>query len=162
MEVCFGLHNHFISETIHHVIFILQSCFLADHQELWLIVFVDYLICWMLYLLKWPSKASLCIFLFRSSSILLIEHNEMKVWCFYCWESSGSSFNLLISLRIFLQDSDGFISSKSEELLRLMVGNLPSCHFSAKRHRLDCLYFLIVHVSKVFKIINVLLRPIVT
>lgn len=28
-----------------------------------------------------------------------------------------------------------------------MVEILP-CHFSAKRHRLDCLYFLVVHVSK--------------
>lgn len=25
---------------------------------------------------------------------------------------------------------------------------MHSCHFSAKRHRLDCLYFIIVHVSK--------------
>ncbi|KAF6173965.1 hypothetical protein GIB67_039916 [Kingdonia uniflora] len=29
-----------------------------------------------------------------------------------------------------------------------MIEVLPSCHFSAKHHRLDCLYFLIVYVSK--------------
>lgn len=36
-----------------------------------------------------------------------------------------------------------------EDLLPLMIEALPSCHFSAKRHRLDCLYFLVVYVSKV-------------
>ncbi|KAL6220887.1 hypothetical protein ACLB2K_008640 [Fragaria x ananassa] len=51
-------------------------------------------------------------------------------------------------LSIILGDFDGFISSKLEDLLRLMVELLPSCHFSARRHRLDCLYVLIVHVSK--------------
>ncbi|KAI4335172.1 hypothetical protein L6164_013842 [Bauhinia variegata] len=51
-------------------------------------------------------------------------------------------------LSIMLRDSDGFISSKFEQLLKLMVDILPSCHFSAKRYRLDCLYFLIIHVSK--------------
>ncbi|KNA13159.1 hypothetical protein SOVF_119210 [Spinacia oleracea] len=47
-----------------------------------------------------------------------------------------------------LKNSDGFISRKLEELLKLMIEVLPSCHFSAKRHRLDCLYFLFVHVVK--------------
>jgi hypothetical protein len=47
------------------------------------------------------------------------------------------------------QNCDGFVSAKLEELLGLMIEVLPSCHFSAKRHRLDCLYFLIVHVAKV-------------
>ncbi|XP_061361599.1 uncharacterized protein LOC133305400 [Gastrolobium bilobum] len=47
-----------------------------------------------------------------------------------------------------LRRSDSFVSSKFAELLQLMVEILPSCHFSAKRHRLDCLYFLIIHVSK--------------
>lgn len=47
------------------------------------------------------------------------------------------------------QNCDGFLSVKLEELLGLMIEVLPSCHFSAKRHRLDCLYFLIVHVAKV-------------
>ncbi|VFQ62697.1 unnamed protein product [Cuscuta campestris] len=51
-------------------------------------------------------------------------------------------------LSIMLQKSDEFTSRKLEELLNAMVGALPACHFSAKRHRLDCLYFLIVHVSK--------------
>ncbi|CAN6699094.1 unnamed protein product [Malus baccata var. baccata] len=32
-----------------------------------------------------------------------------------------------------------------------MIEVLPSCHFSAKRHRLDCLYLLIVLVSKANK-----------
>ncbi|KAJ8751028.1 hypothetical protein K2173_016209 [Erythroxylum novogranatense] len=51
-------------------------------------------------------------------------------------------------LSTILQKSDEFLSSALEELLQLMIDVLPSCHFSAKRHRLDCLYFLIVHVSK--------------
>lgn len=54
-------------------------------------------------------------------------------------------------LSIILRDCDSFLSSNSsklKELLDLMVNVLPSCHFSAKRHRLDCLYFLVVHVSK--------------
>ena len=55
----------------------------------------------------------------------------------------------LISLLFFSQNSDEFISRKLEELLNLMIEVLPYCHFSAKRHRLDSLYFLIVHMSKV-------------
>ncbi|KAJ4957678.1 hypothetical protein NE237_024789 [Protea cynaroides] len=51
-------------------------------------------------------------------------------------------------LSIILRDRDEFLSIKLDDLLGLMVEALPSCHFSAKRHRLDCLYFLIVHVSK--------------
>jgi ribosomal RNA-processing protein 12 len=47
------------------------------------------------------------------------------------------------------QNCDWFLSAKLEELLGLMIEVLPSCHFSAKRHRLDCLYFLVVHVAKV-------------
>ncbi|MBA0673861.1 hypothetical protein Goari_015486, partial [Gossypium aridum] len=43
----------------------------------------------------------------------------------------------------------GFLSAKLEELLKLMIEVLPSLHFSAKRHRLDCLYELITHASKV-------------
>ncbi|CAK9159241.1 unnamed protein product [Ilex paraguariensis] len=46
------------------------------------------------------------------------------------------------------KNRDEFISGKLEELLDLMIEVLPSSHFSAKRHRLDCLYFLIVHISK--------------
>lgn len=51
-------------------------------------------------------------------------------------------------LSVILKNCDGFLSAKLEELLGLMIEVLPSCHFSAKRHRLDCLYFLIVHVTK--------------
>ncbi|TKY54389.1 RRP12 protein [Spatholobus suberectus] len=49
-------------------------------------------------------------------------------------------------LSIILRSSNSFVSSKFEDLLRIMA--IPSYHISAKRHRLDCLYFLIVHVSK--------------
>lgn len=51
-------------------------------------------------------------------------------------------------LSTILRKCDGFLSSRLEELLGLMIEVLPSCHFSAKRHRLDCLYFIIAHVSK--------------
>lgn len=51
-------------------------------------------------------------------------------------------------LSVILKKRDGFLSSKLEELHNLMTEVLPSCHFSAKRHRLDCLYFLVVHVCK--------------
>ncbi|CAL5215365.1 unnamed protein product [Lathyrus oleraceus] len=50
-------------------------------------------------------------------------------------------------LSIILRSSDSIVSSKLEYLLELMVENFP-CHFSAKRRRLDCIYFLIVHVLK--------------
>ncbi|CAN1843516.1 RRP12-like protein [Linum perenne] len=49
-------------------------------------------------------------------------------------------------LSLLLQN--GFPASSLDELQELMIKLLPSCHFSAKRHRLDCLYFLIVNVSK--------------
>lgn len=55
----------------------------------------------------------------------------------------------LFLLDVCGQNGDGFLSAKLEDLLKLMIEVLPSCHFSAKRHRLDCLYSLIVHVSKV-------------
>ncbi|XP_022730989.1 RRP12-like protein isoform X2 [Durio zibethinus] len=51
-------------------------------------------------------------------------------------------------LSIILRNQEGFLSAKLEELLKLMIEVLPSFHFSAKRHRLDCLYHLIVHASK--------------
>lgn len=48
-----------------------------------------------------------------------------------------------------LLKKDEFLSPKLEELLGLMIEVLPSCHFSAKRHRLDCLHFLVVRaISK--------------
>ncbi|KAK5817272.1 hypothetical protein PVK06_022195 [Gossypium arboreum] len=52
-------------------------------------------------------------------------------------------------LSIVLRNQKGFLSAKLEELLKLMIEVLPSLHFSAKRHRLDCLYELITHASKV-------------
>ncbi|MBA0638959.1 hypothetical protein Goklo_022022 [Gossypium klotzschianum] len=52
-------------------------------------------------------------------------------------------------LSIILRNQKGFLSAKLEELLKLMIEVLPSLHFSAKRHRLDCLYELITHASKV-------------
>ncbi|OVA08308.1 putative domain NUC173 [Macleaya cordata] len=51
-------------------------------------------------------------------------------------------------LSIILRDRNDFLLTKIDDLLQLMIEVLPSSHFSAKRHRLDCLYFLIVHVSK--------------
>ncbi|KAM7276742.1 hypothetical protein ACFE04_018608 [Oxalis oulophora] len=51
-------------------------------------------------------------------------------------------------LSIILKNSESFLSNNLEELLQRMIDVMPLCHFSAKRHRLDCLYFLIVHVSK--------------
>ncbi|KAJ0582366.1 putative armadillo-like helical protein [Helianthus annuus] len=51
-------------------------------------------------------------------------------------------------LSTILEHDDSFIARKFEELLKLMFEVMHSCHFSAKRHRLDCLYFLIAHVSK--------------
>ncbi|XP_010917404.1 uncharacterized protein [Elaeis guineensis] len=51
-------------------------------------------------------------------------------------------------LSVILKECDGFLSSNLDELLGLMIAALPSCHFSAKRHRLESLYFLIVHISK--------------
>ena len=71
--------------------------------------------------------------------------------CYYfhhCYKIITSISNL-IDQHVFVQYSDDFISRKLDEVLSLMVEVLPSCHFAAKRHRLDCLYFVIVHISKV-------------
>ncbi|XP_051150199.1 uncharacterized protein LOC127264739 [Andrographis paniculata] len=51
-------------------------------------------------------------------------------------------------LSIIFQGSDDFISRRLGEMLNLMIELLSSCHFSAKHHRLDCLYFLIIYVLK--------------
>ncbi|XP_008450964.2 uncharacterized protein LOC103492395 [Cucumis melo] len=51
-------------------------------------------------------------------------------------------------LSAILKTSDEFLSTNFDELLGIMIEVLPLCHFSAKRHRLDCLYFLIVQVAK--------------
>ncbi|KAJ0240084.1 ARM repeat superfamily protein [Hirschfeldia incana] len=48
-------------------------------------------------------------------------------------------------LSVILKSSDGFISKNLEELLELMHN---ICHVSAKRHKLDCLYFLLAYASK--------------
>lgn len=58
-------------------------------------------------------------------------------------------FTLYIYILFSGQNQKGFLSAKLEELLKLMIEVLPSLHFSAKRHRLDCLYELITHASKV-------------
>ncbi|KZV18259.1 hypothetical protein F511_34072 [Dorcoceras hygrometricum] len=50
--------------------------------------------------------------------------------------------------RVLSMFSDDIISRRHDEVLSLMIEVLPSCHFSAKRYRLDCLYFLIIHASK--------------
>jgi ribosomal RNA-processing protein 12 len=51
-------------------------------------------------------------------------------------------------LSIMLKNSDEFLSRKLDELLNYMIEVLPLCHFSAKRHRLTCLYYLCLHVYK--------------
>ncbi|XP_058214149.1 uncharacterized protein LOC131325744 [Rhododendron vialii] len=51
-------------------------------------------------------------------------------------------------LSVILKNSDEFLATRLKELLRVMIEVLPSCHCSAKRYRLDCLYFIIVHVTK--------------
>ncbi|KAL2470151.1 ARM repeat superfamily protein [Abeliophyllum distichum] len=55
---------------------------------------------------------------------------------------------VVVPIQLGLKFSDELISRRLEEMLSLMIEVLPSCHFSAKRNRLDCLYFLIIHVSK--------------
>lgn len=57
----------------------------------------------------------------------------------------------LFAVNLCGQKRNEYLSSKHEEMHNLMTEVLPSCHFSAKRHRLDCLYFIIVHVCKVVK-----------
>nr|GEY51593.1 hypothetical protein [Tanacetum cinerariifolium] len=51
-------------------------------------------------------------------------------------------------IRPALKHADGFTERTTKDLLDLMFAVMHSCHFSAKRHRLYCLYFLIAHVSK--------------
>ncbi|KAE8687580.1 hypothetical protein F3Y22_tig00111013pilonHSYRG00174 [Hibiscus syriacus] len=51
-------------------------------------------------------------------------------------------------LSTILRNQKGLLSAKLEELLKLMIEVLPSLHFSAKRHRLDCLYHLITYDSE--------------
>lgn len=42
-----------------------------------------------------------------------------------------------------------FVAGRSEEMLETLLTALSSVHSSAKRHRLTCLHFLILHLSKV-------------
>ncbi|GKV24693.1 hypothetical protein SLEP1_g34276 [Rubroshorea leprosula] len=57
---------------------------------------------------------------------------------------------LFNAIKPALQNCDEYLSSKlEEELLQRMIEVLPSCHLSVKRHRLDCLYYLIAYISKV-------------
>ncbi|KAG9443732.1 hypothetical protein H6P81_015072 [Aristolochia fimbriata] len=51
-------------------------------------------------------------------------------------------------LSIILKERTEFIGSNLNRLLELMIEVMPFCHFSAKRHRLDCLFFLIAYVVK--------------
>ncbi|CAL9057574.1 unnamed protein product [Musa banksii] len=51
-------------------------------------------------------------------------------------------------LSIILKERGHILSNNLEELLELMIASLPFCHFAAKRHRLDCLYTLIIYISK--------------
>ncbi|KAK4756859.1 hypothetical protein SAY87_006986 [Trapa incisa] len=52
------------------------------------------------------------------------------------------------ALLTIMKNHEGFLMSNLEELLKFMVEVRPNCHFSARRHRLECLYFLIVSSSK--------------
>ncbi|OWM74363.1 hypothetical protein CDL15_Pgr013267 [Punica granatum] len=52
------------------------------------------------------------------------------------------------ALWIILKNCEGILLSKLKELLDFMVEVRTECHFSARRHRLECLYFLIVGSSK--------------
>ncbi|URE31142.1 NUC173 domain [Musa troglodytarum] len=51
-------------------------------------------------------------------------------------------------LSIILKEHGHNLWNNLDELLELMIASLSSCHFAANRHRLDCLYILIVYMSK--------------
>ncbi|CAA6664606.1 unnamed protein product [Spirodela intermedia] len=51
-------------------------------------------------------------------------------------------------LSIILKERNDFLSRELDGLLGMMIEELPHCHFSAKRYRLDCLHYLILHMSK--------------
>jgi len=50
-------------------------------------------------------------------------------------------------LASILKEHKDFLTNNLDEIFDLMVTTMPSCHFSAKRHRLDCLQYLIIHIS---------------
>lgn len=45
-----------------------------------------------------------------------------------------------------LKEHGDFLANNLDEIFELTVTTMPSCHFSAKRHRLDCLQYLIIHI----------------
>ncbi|XP_006843867.2 RRP12-like protein [Amborella trichopoda] len=51
-------------------------------------------------------------------------------------------------LSIILKEHGEFLQTKLDDICKLLVEVMPMCHFSAKRHRLDCLYYFILNVSK--------------
>ncbi|OAY67734.1 RRP12-like protein isoform X1 [Ananas comosus] len=51
-------------------------------------------------------------------------------------------------LSVILKDSDQFVKRNLDVLLDLMIKSLTSCQFPSKRYRLQCLYYLIVYISK--------------
>ncbi|XP_073010207.1 uncharacterized protein [Typha latifolia] len=51
-------------------------------------------------------------------------------------------------LSIVMKNSDQFLERNLDAMLELLVSSLPSCLFPAKRHRLECLYYIIVYISK--------------
>ncbi|KAJ3696083.1 hypothetical protein LUZ60_001460 [Juncus effusus] len=50
-------------------------------------------------------------------------------------------------LSVILKDRDEFLERNLDSLLELMVASLP-CHFQSKKYRLDCLYYIVVHIAK--------------
>ncbi len=96
-----------------------------------------YFVLWIIHLISPIFRRAIIIKAFFSHvkklSCPSLQINLSDLWISFVWG----------------QNCDSFLSAKLEELLGLMIEVLPSCHFSAKRHRLDCLYFLIVHVAKV-------------
>ncbi|XP_059075817.1 uncharacterized protein LOC131047356 isoform X2 [Cryptomeria japonica] len=46
-----------------------------------------------------------------------------------------------------LREHKDFLTNNFVEIFDLLVTTMTSCHFSARRHRLDCLYYLIIHIS---------------
>ncbi|WOL06526.1 hypothetical protein Cni_G15260 [Canna indica] len=51
-------------------------------------------------------------------------------------------------LSSILRERNHILSNSLDEILELMIASLSSCHFAAKRHRLECLYILIVYIAK--------------
>lgn len=92
----------------------------------------------------------LCFYLERWLNLLAYRYFIVVNSC------ASNPLTLLHQLILPFQNGDLFFSTQPEilhnqlsELLELMIEVLPSCQFSAKRHRLDCLHFLIVSVLKV-------------